>query len=917
MRLLISALAVSLAVPALAPPALAQLAPDPAPGPAGARPVLGARLRLLADQVQRYGARAPVFGPHAPAEVPEGAGVVLAAWRPLAAPEWRRLARLGVRFTLDADGAPRHLDARYPAWVPFGALPALAAEPLVARVETTWRSQTLRPLETVRAELGATRLQQRPDLGWTGLGVRIADIDGAVDVLHPHLFFADAGIFDWVDVDGDGRLTPGTDGVDLNGDGTIDRGERLQRLPAVRVNFYDGGQPQGLDGPFRPRRDWLYLDTNGSGERDAGPAAGYNEDTWAYGEPAFVAEDTDRDGAVAPGEPLHRLGTSKVVKATLGPRVYRRGGNPPLIEAARDPAAGDLLHGTGVASIAVGGQWPHHDAVGLAPDAEFLVYANVQGNEGLAQPFEASALLDALDEGAVAILHEWTDPFSQPTDGGGEVEAMMDSVRAQGLLQVSPLGNLNSAGKHLEVAAGPQSPVSAGFRVGPGFESGQGLIPYDVVYGLLTWRGRRGTPQLTVRAPNGAEGSPTLGGDPVQVGGAWVQAVSDTNRRGTHSVLFYVFGPEGQGSPLPRGEWGVSLAGLDEATTVYGRITDFYSSWGEGVGWLRPTTDRGTLVYPSSADSALGVAAYGGVHAQAWEGTWPGELRQYSGRGPRMDGVPAVDIAAPDDPFAALGVSPDWIQAGYGRTWFSTFGGTSGAGPHVAGVLALLAQARPDLDADGLEGALLAATRTDGNTPARDALPDRHWGYGKLDAWGLLSAEPRPAGMGVAAALDVRADGDEAVFDARGSEGPGLWYRFDADGDGRWDGAWAQQPTTRRALAALRPAVARVEVASQNGLRAGALAPYDPGALAPVAPEPDMAPPPPDMGAPGADGGVDPVDGGAGGDGGVNVVPVVQRGGGGRGVYGCAAHPHEPGPTPALAWLLLGGVILRRSRGRG
>ncbi len=895
---------------ALAAPAAAQLAPEP---PAmGEAPVVDGRFRLLARQVAQFGAQAPIFGADgAPGGVaPEGAGALIAAARPLSAPERAALARAGVVF----HGDGQHLDGRYPAWVPFDALPTLAAHPLITRVECAWRPRTLRPLETVRADLGADRLQGRPDLGWTGRGVRIADLDSAVDVLHPHLFFADGGLHDWVDVDGDGALTVDLDGVDLDGSGQITADEVLRRLPGVRVNFYGGGQPEGLDGPFAPRRDWLYLDTNGSGARDAGRPAGFAEGDLAYGEPLFVAEDTDGTGWIARGEPLHRLGTSKVAKAMYGARTYVRGEAPGIIAAAEDAAMADPSHGTGVASIALGGQWPFHDAVGVAPGAELLIYSNADANAGLDQPFEAIALLDALDEGALLILHEWTDPFGQVQDGGGEIEALMDSARAQGLLQVNPLGNLNSAGKHLERAAGPQTPFEAGFRVdGAGFNWGGERRPYDVVYGLVSWRGARGAPAVTVRAPTGEVASLPLDGTPAPVGQAWGAAVLDTNRRGSHAVLLYVYGPDGQGSALPTGDWELTVTGFAADTTVFGRVTDYYSSWGEGVGWLRPTADRGTLVFPSTADSAVGVAAYGGVHRQDWEGTDPGDLRRYSGRGPRQDGARAVDIAAPDDPFAALGVSAEWAAAGYGRSWFSTFGGTSGAGPHVAGALALLAQAQPRLSADALEAALFGAARTDRQTPAADALPDPHWGHGKLDVWGLLSAEPRPTAAGPSAILAITAaataDGPQVVFDAAGSSDSARWFRFDVDGDGAWDGDWSDAAQVVRPLATLRPAVARVEVADEGGRRAGALQAYAPADLtvpdagAPDGGSPDAAAP--DTGTP--DPGQTP-DAGAADSG--ALVPSVRRGGGGG---GCAA-AWEPGPTPALPLLLLALAHLWRRR---
>src|SRR5205823_2140619 len=67
-------------------------------------------------------------------------------------------------------------------------------------------------------------------------------------------------------------------------------------------------------------------------------------------------------------------------------------------------------------------------------------------------------------------------------------------------------------------------------------------------------------------------------------------------------------------------------------------------------------------------------------------------------------------------------------------------GGTSAASPVVAGIAALYLQKYPNASNMDIKNAIIGCSKTDVQTGS--ALPDYHWGYGKVDAFHALTGCP-------------------------------------------------------------------------------------------------------------------------------------------------------------------------------
>jgi Subtilase family len=725
------------------------------------------------------------------------------------------IAGAGATLTY-VQGKPLAYNRFVPVEVTHASLATLVALPFVKRV-TFGGPRGLRPLDqSAKLIRLADARGARPKLGYlTGQGVLIADMDSMIDPFAPALFKGDAGYYDWIDVDGDGVFTPGVDAIDLNRNGVADPKETAVLLRAQTVNYQGQAIVGARSSGFDPGIDFLYIDTNGNGKRDYGTAAGFSDKTPAFGEPLFVPDDVNKNGKLDVGERVVRLGTSKIRKIFVYldyppysvNHVYVRGVD--LSSTKVDYTGGtleglpDALHATGVATILlgdvplVGRRW-----VGIAPDAELEVAWDVESNYVSTRDF-TWAMQDKPD---VALFEEsaWN---AVPLDGSDALSQMIDTAVTTDRVTVTcPTGDQGAARKHAHADVAAAEETTLPFDLPAEDQSGEGpLIEVDVSVNV-----RGGTPQaITLHGPTGDDINLAHSGPgSLSTGGAYY-ATQQVTSRGTafYDVLLYV-SPTVNDEALPVGTWNLDVTGsASAALTVDGYLQDDKSGFGVGAAWdPSVATNASTIGFPSVADDCIAVNAspdHVGSPSTPWydmdysefdvpPGTneTQGQIRAYSPRGPRIDGVMKPDVTAPDNPWVA---TEHLASLPYPYGSYFVFGGTSGASPHVTATAALLAQA--GIRGEAARDAIRSGAIVDKDT---GKVPNADYGWGRLDAAGALGvtadgvdpsvtitvkpAKPTVADKTVELIPNAQAnDGNNAALEAKWDDG----Y------DGTWDTSYA------------------------------------------------------------------------------------------------------------------------------
>jgi subtilisin family serine protease len=435
------------------------------------------------------------------------------------------------------------------------------------------------------------------------------------------------------------------------------------------------------------------------------------------------------------------------LRGRVGPGVDIVGGDAEAIAAAHPDEPAELeRHGTEMAGLLVGSGGPGALA-GVAPGASLLpirvagwqrdaaarwaVYGRTdQILAGLERAVDPNGDGDAHDAARVALIG-LAEPFAAFADEPLS-RAATGALRLDTLV-VTPAGNDGPAGPGFGSLSGPAGApdaltvgavdlrqrygqvrvvLRAGLRVdldGMRPLAGTLLPAHDLDVGI-------GAPRDRTTAPVGYSGAVPLldffdrKGLSLVAGRAAIvpvdadpdTTVANAARAGAVAVLFY-------GAQLPAG--GI---GLDESAPIPA---------------LSVPEDVARRLLGEVRRGAPATASIGAVRTTPNGGE--GRVARFSSTGLAFDGRVKPELVAP-------GVALETAEPGAnadGSARYGTVNGTSGAAALVTGAAALLAQARPDLDAAALKGLLVGSARL---------LPDDRvtaQGAGLLDLGGATATE--------------------------------------------------------------------------------------------------------------------------------------------------------------------------------
>ena len=338
--------------------------------------------------------------------------------------------------------------------------------------------------------------------------------------------------------------------------------------------------------------------------------------------------------------------------------------------------------------------------------------------------------------GLPAVMHMNFGSVTGPMDGTGQFAEAIDAVVGAGKSGLVVVTGPSDDGGSNNYAEGT---IAQGASVDLQVQKGT----TNASSNLRLWLWYPGSDQfdVTIVTPSGTLGpyaAPAANGDDIRSAGgvSYRQLGGVFNSNGKRYLLADISGPAGTytfrltGRTVTTGKFQASI---NPSRTVAPATTDnkflTFAQPGHTV-W-----DAAAAFNNISPNNYLYKAGTGGTVGDLWVG---------SGIGPTYDGRTGIDFSAPGEgSIVPLGGDSFWSTyltgSIAGADKYVAFGAVSGATPIAVGVIALMLQRNPQLDAVQVRQILRSSARADSFT---GAVPNTRWGYGKLDAAAALAATP-------------------------------------------------------------------------------------------------------------------------------------------------------------------------------
>ena len=465
---------------------------------------------------------------------------------------------------------------------------------------------------------------------------------------------------------------------------------------------------------------------------------------------AWIFDLSDDSGADDPGNSYGRgtVYTRRQIDAALS-------GDAPL--ATRDAVG----HGTTSTGISAGNGRNSTDRKyrGIAPNATIIAVKVVAGASSEPYFYDPHALPVAIDFVAdkarelsmpvVMLLN--LGSVSGPTDGTSALSRKIDSTVGPdrpGVVFVTGTGDDGVPSKTQNRAAG-DVPNGGALDLPLALDTGAGV--------LEVWYDEEEALAVSIHTP-----TEMLGPYPAtqfSAAGTGVRVLHYRGRgddfygsaNGKRLLRMDFDGAAGAGNYVVRLDHAAGAAGsgihFDATlnTTPFGESGRFLNYVTPGSIWDGATAFHN--VAPNSYVIRTHWTDIDGVDRELIDEGAVGELWTGSSVGPTIDGRIGVDVSAPGDRGVVTTYAPAsdyatrrWSMIADGGGLYGLQGAVSGAAPIVTGIIALMLELDPTLDAVSVKRILQQTARADEFT---GQTPNTLWGYGKVDAFEALISVTR------------------------------------------------------------------------------------------------------------------------------------------------------------------------------